>query len=147
MYLILFMGGALAGQILAALPNAIFINNKVEVSHKDFLQSHPDKKWVAYTLRAVTLVSGLPILFFFMALCTGDYQRHSRAVVFFLPVFMFVGIGLSTAFYEISMGVTGHVYSNKATYMVHPNARNCGLMRIGIFTLVTIAGFYFCRLS
>jgi len=147
MYLIIFLGGAMVGQILAALPNNIFINDWVEVSRKDFLQSHPDKKWVAYTLRAVTLVSALPIFLFFMALCTADYQNHSKAVVFFFPVFITTGIGLATALYEIGMGVTGYVYNDKATYMVHANARNCGLMRIGIFALVTIVGFYFCRLS
>jgi len=147
MYLIIFLGGARVGQINAALPNTIFINDRVEASREDFLHSYPDKKWVAYTLRAVTLLSALPIFLFFMALCTGDYEKHSRAVVFFFPVFIYAGIGLATAFYEIGMGVTGYVYSNKATYMVHPNARNCGLLRIGIFVLVTIVGFYFCRLT
>jgi hypothetical protein len=147
MYLIIFLGGAMIGQILAALPGALFIDNKTEVSREDFMSAHPELKWVAYTMRATTLLSGLPMFFFFCFFLIGEYKTHAQAVVLFFPLFMILGVGLANAFYEIHSGVTGFVYDNKASYLVHPNARNCGLARIGIFTLVTIAAFYFCRLS
>lgn len=147
MYLVIFIAGVLLGQIVSNVPRVLFTRELPEMSRADFLTAFPELKWVGYSYRPIAFFSVIPLFLTFITLFVSSFRSHGQAFVFFFPVFIIAGIGLADAFYEFSAGVTPVAYRDRATYIVHPGAHKCGMVRVALFVLVAIAAFYFCKLS
>ena len=144
MYLILFLGGALLGSLASGVPQRLFLRGELEMSKASFVESFPNLRWVALTFPAVHLLSLLPAGFIFMSLFRLSFASHPQAFVFFFPLFVFTGVSISSAIYELVAGVSPTAYRDRNTYIVHPGARKCGIFRVALLVLVTCAAIYSC---